>query len=116
MNSATVDRLVALRLIMAYLEGVSFDDAGTILQVRAKRLKDWLHEAQSVPGSKEAYLRLVLDRLRMLRSIISRDAVGWWFDLSVPALDDKSPIEALREGQSQVVWDLIESYGDPSFS
>jgi hypothetical protein len=115
-NQATIDRLVALRLVMSSLKGLSFDEAAVVLEVKPDRLRRWLHEIESMPSGRESRVRTVLESVRLLHSVIQPAQTAWWFHLRIPALKEQTPLEAVAEGHLDQVVQLIRSYVDPSFA
>lgn len=114
-NQATVDRTLALRLLLAELRGVSFEEAADLLDVRPTRLRGWLHETESMPAGKEARVAELLECVRLLHGVVKHAATGWWFHLPIPALGARTPLDAIREGDLELVVSVVKSYLEPVF-
>ena len=52
MSDATRDRTIALRLVMASLEGLSFSEGAALLGVREQRLGAWLRGRSPFPSAR----------------------------------------------------------------
>jgi len=115
MNDATRDRVVALRLVMARLEGMTFRDAASLLGVKEQRLAAWLRETESIPKTKERRIRAVHAILRSVGQLVPPEATGRWFALPIPVLGDRTPFEVIATGRVEPVIRLAQSYTDPSF-
>jgi hypothetical protein len=115
-NQETVDRLIALRIVMSRAVGLRFEEVAEILNVRPQRLQAWLHETQTIPNSAYPRIVMVEKLLRTLHSVIKPEGTGRWFALPIPRLDGVTPLDAIRAGHLEAVWQLVESYTDPSFT
>jgi hypothetical protein len=115
-NQATLDRLIALRLVMARSVGLSFDEVALMLGVRPERLRAWLHETTSIPASSEPSIFATERMLRLLGSVVRPRATARWFRRPIPRLDNMTPLDAITAGHIAAVMRLVESYADVSFT
>ena len=114
-NGATRDRLVDVRLIMAWLEGVSIDDVAILLDVRPERVPRWLREEESIPGTKHRRIKEVAELLIAVRQLVAPSALSDWLHLSLTRLDGASPIVAIAHGRMPDVLAVARAYSRTSF-
>lgn len=116
MSDSTRDRVVALRLLMARLEGVSFAEAALLLDVSEPRLAGWLRGEQTIPKTKERRIRSLIGIVHSVVQLVEPAAVGRWFRLSIPSLGGSAPIDVVRSGNLKDIERLTSRYLDPSFT
>ncbi|MEJ7764023.1 MAG: hypothetical protein WKF86_00865 [Acidimicrobiales bacterium] len=114
-NDATLQRVHTLRLLMAGLEGVVFDEAARLLSVPPRRLARWLQETETIPSSKGRLLADLFEMLRLLHQLVPREHTGRWLRLPIPALDEVTPYEALVDGRVEDVLRVTQRYAESSF-
>lgn len=114
-NPATQQRVHTLRLVMAGLEGITFEEAASVLGARPDRLARWLHETDSIPRSRDSHLADLHEMLRLLHQLVPRSNTGRWLRLHVPALDG-TPLEALIAGRVGDVLRVTQRYTESSFA
>ena len=114
-NEATRERIVDVKLATAWMEGLSFVDIADVLGIKPSVLEGWLHETTSIPARKEPRISLVLEVLRTLHRVLSRDATGRWFNLEIPDLSG-TPLEAFKRNAGNRVLSVVRSYLDPSYT
>lgn len=114
-NSATLQRIHTLRLVMAGLEGITFEEAARLLDVPPARLAAWLQDSGSIPRSKERLLADLHEMLRLLHQLVPRAQTGRWMRLPIPALGELTPYDALMEGRIEDVLRVTQRYAESSF-
>jgi len=114
-NAATRQRVHTLQLVMAGLEGITFEEAARLLDVRPERLAGWLQESESIPKSREHLIADLHEILRRLHQLVPRANTGRWLRLPIPALGGVTPYEALLAGRTQDVLRVTERYTESSF-
>lgn len=105
-----------VQLAIAWLRGLTFEDAATVTGLEPSLLRATLHGPTKPIKIDAERVEAVLQILRRLRSLFEDDAVGKWFKLSVPALGDRTPLDAVKNGEIDRVRQVVESYFDPSYS
>ncbi len=114
-NEATRDRAIALRILLARLEGVSFGTAAALLGTSPKKLTRWLHGDDTIPARKSNVIhtlnRIVLGLSRVLDPV----ALPLWLETANPKLGGQTPLEALRRNKGAEVLKVIEGYLEPTF-
>lgn len=107
-------RGITVRMTLAWLDGMTLDEAGIVVGVPAETLRRWLHGERIEPRRQERIDRS-FHLVRKLRMTLEGPAVAWWFRTEDPALGGMSPLEAIRRGRIDEVAALVDSYLDPSY-
>ena len=105
-----------LRLLTAWLEDMDFSEVSIVVGIAVDNLRKILHGTLPLNKSKCPRIERVLEMTRRLRTIIAEEDVGRWYRTSDPALNDMSPIEALKKQKIAEVERVVESYFDPSYA
>lgn len=113
-NQASRARAHTLRLVMAGLDGLTFDEAATLLDVRPSRLAAWLH-GETIPKTSDKRLAMMWEVLRHLHQLVPRANTGRWLRLPIPALGEVTPYEALVDGRVEDVLRVTQRYAESSF-
>ena len=111
----TVDRYIALQLAMARMEGLTFDEAAVVVGVTSKRLIAWVRQEETIPSAKSERILAIVELLNDLRQLIEPEDIGRWFHLPIPALRDRTPLQAIQDNNWRSVRNIARSYTDPSF-
>lgn len=114
-STSTLQRVHTLRLVMAGLEGITFEEAARLLDVRPSRLAAWLQGTGSIPKSKDRLLADLYEMLRLLHQLVPRAQTGRWMRLPIPALGGTTPYDALVQGRVQEVLRVTQRYTESSF-
>lgn len=116
-GSAAVQRIALLGFLLAQLEEVPFEATAIILGVRPPRLEKMMHGEESIPASYEKRWTLIAETLVDLHSVVRPRATWRWFNLNVPALGNKTPIEVIGTGRGpDKIRELTRGYRDESFT
>ncbi len=113
-NDATLRRSHTLRLVMAALEGLTFEEAAVLVGERPERIAAWLQD-QPIPRSKQQRLEDLYSITRHLQVLVPRGNTGRWFRLPIPALGGATPFDAVVSGRIDEVAQLTHDYVDPSY-
>lgn len=95
--------------------GVSQADIATIARVDPKTVYAW--KAKSARPRPNAYLRLdgLRDVVGILSDSLTRRGVGQWLHAPNRLMGGKKPLDALREGQQDLVVQAARSFVDGSY-
>lgn len=110
-----IQRVTLLGFVLAQLDGVDFESAAILLDVKPRRLEKFMHGEEQIPSSLEPRWLLLSEALRNLQAVIRREATARWFTTSIPDLGGMTPLEAVRRGRVRDVLELTRSYREPSF-
>lgn len=106
-----------VRLMAGWMEGLESREVAHLLRFSEQTYREVLHGARSVPRYKQRHLETVAQLLRTLLRVLERDAVGEWFRTPVPALGDRTPLDAVqRRGGDDAVLRVVESYFDTTYA
>ncbi len=108
-------RSTALRLLTAWLDGLTFAEVSKIVGVESETLREILHARLLLDRSIQTRVEHVLEITRLLRQVIAEEDVGRWYKTSDPALNGLSPIEALQKNKIAELERAVKSYFDPSY-
>jgi hypothetical protein len=115
-SQATLDRYINFQLVMARLDGLTFDESAVVVGIQRQRLIGWIQQAESIPHGKAVRLQAFIEMLSDLRQLIEPSNLAEWFHLPIPALRDATPLQAIAGGKWNEVRKVARSYTDPSFS
>jgi len=101
--------------LLEALQGLSSAEVAEILGVELSNLARLVQSVERIPAPVSRRMHLLVRLVRGLRQLVPVEATGRWFQLSIPGLNETSPIEAIRQGRIEQVVRLAESYSDPSF-
>lgn len=107
---------VALRLLLAWLPGLSFAEAARIVGIPAPNLVKILHGDLRLQPSTHDRIRRLLNLVVDLQALLDPADIGPWFKTPVPALNGESPLEAARKGRIAHLERVVSSYFDASYS
>jgi hypothetical protein len=114
-HDATRDRAINLRIVLARLEGISFETAAVLLGTSPKKLTRWLHGADTVPARKADLIRDLNRIVLELSRILDPAALPLWLETANPKLGGQTPLEALRRHRVTEVLKVVKSYLEPTF-
>ena len=106
-------RTASLLVMLAHLRGVAFDEAAEILGTSSAQLLRWIRGEQTVPVRKFTQVEALAEMLRHLHRVLEPDATPLWLHTAVPALDGRTPAEALKGRKYSDVERLARSYTEP---
>jgi hypothetical protein len=112
---ASRSRAVDLRVLMARMEGVSFEQASAMLQVSPGKLARWLQGLDTVPARKGAAIRDLNKMLLDLGHVIDSSAFSRWFNTPNPKLGGATPYEKLKRREVKDVVKAVAAYLEPTF-
>ncbi|MGY1747152.1 hypothetical protein [Blastococcus sp. SYSU D00695] len=114
-DEASRGRAVDLRVLMARLEGVPFDQASAMLRTSPGKLARWLQGVETVPAKKSEAIRdlnrIVLDLGRVLDPV----AFSRWFNAPNPKLGGLTPYEKVKRRETTDVLKAVAAYLEPTF-
>lgn len=105
-----------LRVLLAKLEGLTFEEAADLLDQKPARLAEMVHGRIPVPTSLQRRLDELADIVVNVHEVLEPDAFRRWLYIEVPHLRGGSPVEAIRRGRIRDVVILARSYGESSFA
>ena len=115
-NDLSRSHLPQLRLLTGWLEGMTFAETAIVVGMERAKLRAVLHGQDELePGHCNRIERMAAVTCR-IRSLISHQKVGWWYRVSIPRLNGKSPLELLKNDRVADVERLVDSYFDTSYS
>lgn len=115
-GKASVQRTALLGVLLARLEGVPFEEGvSVLLNIKTGRLEKFMHGELPIPGTVERRWEALSKILDSLHAVLRPEATWRWLNTSIPALHDRTPLEAIRRGRVADVLNLVESYRDPGF-
>ena len=109
-------RMIDLQILLARLEGVTFDEAAALLRTSSKQLTRWLHGVNAVPKNKAADVLVLAEALRLLHQVLDPFATSRWLDVTIPDLNGRTPRSVIEAGHADRVLALARTYVDQSFS
>lgn len=110
------DRVRKLRVLLAKLEGLTFDEAAELLDQRPPRLVEMVHGRLPVPGSLERRIDELAQVVLNVHEVLEPAAFRDWLYVEAPQLRGGSPIEAIRRGRLRDVVALARSYSEQSYA
>lgn len=105
---------VSLLVLLAYLEGVPFDEAAQLLRTSPKQLVRWMRGQHTVPVKKSKEVELLADVLRHLHRVLEPWATREWLHTPIPALGGLTPFVAVRRRRLRDLQTVARSYTEPS--
>jgi hypothetical protein len=113
---APAQRITLLGIVLASLEGVTFERAAGLLGVKPHVLERLMHGTDPIPARYSERWTELEELVRNLRRVVRTESIGDWFDGPVPALDGKTPMKLIERGKIRPVLEVTRSYLDPSFA
>jgi hypothetical protein len=110
------ERARKLAVLLAKFEGLTFDEAATLLDQKPKRLAEMVHGRTPVPASMEDRLDALGQIVVNVHQVLQPVAFRSWLYVDAPQLKGGSPIAAIRHGRIRDVVALTREYGQPSFT
>ena len=107
---------VTLRLLLAWLTGLSFEEASILVGIRPESLTRILHGELRLQPSSHPRIDRVLRITLAMRALLDERDLASWFRNPVPALKGDSPIEAVRKRKIAKVEEVVASYFDTSYA
>jgi hypothetical protein len=107
---------VALRLLLAWLPGLRFEEAAVVVGIPPANLARILHGELRLQPSKHDRIRRMLNLALAIRSLLDDVDIAPWYRAEVPALRGISPLEAARRGRIEQLERLVSSYFDTRFA
>jgi hypothetical protein len=84
------------------------DDEAELIAIAGEAAVAVLHDAR--PGLPRDPLEVALDVLRVLQGWVDDDAAGRWLTSGQRRLEDRTPLEALRDGAFEEVEDAARAW------
>ncbi len=108
-------RALDLRVVLARMEGVGFDQIAAMLGTSPNNLAAWLHGAATVPAKKTDLIRDLNLMLMRLARVLDPVALSQWLATPNPKLAGRTPFEAIKRRKVRDVLAVVDSYLDPTF-
>lgn len=103
-------------MIAAWLEGLDSSEIAYVLGFSDSDYKKALHGELKVQRSKQRRLDEMVEIVRLLSMVLEGRYIGDWFRTEIPALNDRTPMQSVRNRQGSRVLELVRSYLDPSYA
>ena len=116
LRDAPAQRITLLGIVLASLEGVTFERTAALLGVKPRILERLIHGVDPIPAKYTERWTGIEEIIRNLKRVVRTDSVGEWFDKSVPALGGKTSMQMIDRGKIQPVLEVTRSYLDSSFA
>ncbi len=107
---------VALRLLLAWLTGLRYEEAAVIVGIPPDNLTRILHGDLRLQQSRHRRIDRMLNLMVALRTLLDAGDVATWFRGEIPALKGDSPIEAARKGKIDNLERVVSSYFDTRYA
>lgn len=104
-----------VRLVSAGLEGLTAEEVAQLLGWRPEAFRKILHGQRKVQPSRATRVIEVAEILRLLNRVLERPAIGRWFQTQIPALNDQTPIAAIKSHQAARVLSVVKGYLEPVY-
>jgi len=113
-NPAAWKRTVSLSVLLAQMQGVTFDEAALLFGTSSKQLRRMVRFEITVPVRKyETRILMVAEIVRHLHRVLEPSATGRWLNTPIPALAQRTPAEAIRRSRIADVLNVTRSYVEP---
>jgi hypothetical protein len=110
------EKAALLGILLARLSEVPFEDVAEVLGVRPARLEKLMHGEEQVPGKLAERWLVVADVIEDLQAVLLPRATARWLRTSVPALGDRTPLDAIKRGMLGKVREVTAGYRSEAFS
>ncbi len=107
---------VALRLLLAWLTGLSYGEAARVVAIPVDSLTRILHGELRLQPSTHDRIRRVLNMTVAMRTLVGDENLARWFRTPIPALKGDSPLEALRKAKLEQLERVVSSYFDERYA
>ena len=108
--------LILLRLLTGWLVGMTFSEVSTVVGMDQSDLRAVLHGKASLEQRCYDRIERMANVTRQMRSLISYLKIGWWYRVSIPRFNGKSPLDLLKDNRITDLEQLVDSYFDPSYT
>jgi len=115
LGEKSIQRTALLGVLLARLDGVPFDGVADLLAIKQPRLEKFMHGESTIPASVESRWESLSKILDALHSVIRPEATWRWMNTQISELNDRTPLDSIRRGQTDAVLRLAQSYRDPAF-
>jgi hypothetical protein len=107
-------RTASLLVLLAHLEGLSFDEAAELLGTSSGQLQRWVRGEQTVPVKKFDQIERFAEVLRHLHRVLEPHATRRWLHTSIPALEGRTPYDEILRRRFDGLVALAHSYTEPN--
>jgi endonuclease III len=111
-NAGVRERSTSLHVTLAHLDGMTFDEAADLLNLKPENLKRYVH-GHSLPRTMAPRIEMLGEILRNLHRVIRPSATVRWLHTEIPDLDGMTPATALKKRKYEEVLELTKSYTGP---
>lgn len=114
-RESTRNRATDLRVVLARMEGVPFDEIAAIFGTSPQKLAAWLHGSSTVPAKKADLIHDLNLLVMRLSRVLDPTALPRWLATPNGKLAGRTPFEALKRGKVREVLEVVDSYLEPTF-
>ncbi len=112
-SAQALDRMVSLSVLLAGLQGCSFDEAALLIGREPPILEKFVRGEATVPERVMNRVRRLDEVLRNLHKVLEPTATAKWLRTSIPSLGNESPLNAISKGNLRKVEELTRGYCAP---
>jgi hypothetical protein len=104
----------SLLTLLAHLEDMPFERAASILGTSPSQLARYIRAEASLPRAMFSKVSRLDEIVRNVLGVLDSSAISEWFETPIPALNGRTPADAIRHRQAAKVLLVAKSYNEPT--
>jgi transcriptional regulator with XRE-family HTH domain len=106
-------RTAGLQILMARLDGFTFESAAGMLGLSVEQLRRYVQAEIAIPARLYERVTPLVEVLQMLHQVIDRRATARWFATPIPAAGQRTPRELVERRQLTELLAIVRRYVEP---